>query len=226
LQIELRYEIGSDVLRGKPMADQTFLLACAFALLVLSPPAIAMASGAEPFGVSRVSLPSSLKCTPVYPDTAMDATGQYVCKSLPGGSADFDQYILAFVAGVGICNVTAVTPYLEDDRRGTLTQLAFRKLAADMSGRYGPPDERMDHAASPSDSLDDVFQTAIVAEDRQIFDQWNDLKHAGTDLESASLVISGSNELGLAIFSVVRFSGNDGCLKHLESVTGDDDGDN
>lgn len=208
------------------MADQTFLLACALAMLLFSPPAMALAAGAEPFGVSRGSLPSALKCAPIYPDTAMDATGQYVCKSLPGGSEDFDQYILAFVAGVGICNVTAVTPYLEDDRHGTATQLVFRKLAAGTSSRYGPPDERVDHATSPSDSLDDVFQTAVVAEDRQIFDQWNDLTHAGSDLESASLAISGSADLGLAVFSVVRFSGNDSCLKRLEIATGDGDGDN
>lgn len=156
----------------------------------------------------------------------MDATGQYVCHTLPGGSAAFDQYILAFVADLGICNVTAVTPYREDDRRGTLTRAAFRKIGEDMSALYGQPDQRVDHASNPASAADEFFTTSVIAEDRQIFDQWNNLAQVGSDLESASLAISGSSELGLAVFSVVRFSGNDACLGRLEAITGDRDDSN
>ena len=208
------------------MANQTLLLACAFATLAMSAPDMAFGAGAKPFGVTRTTLPSALGCTPVYPETATDATGQYVCRSLPGGSGDFDQYILAFVAGLGICNVTAVTPYREDDGRGTLTRAAFSKLTDDMSALYGRPDQRVDHATSPASATDGLFTTSVIAEDRQVFDQWNDLAKLGADLESASLAVSGSDELGLAVFSVVRFSGNDACLNRLEAVTGDGDSDN
>lgn len=205
------------------MANQTNLFACVLMALAAAMPVVASAAESEPFGVSRSTLPSALKCAPIYDQTAMDSTGQYVCKELPGGSADFDQYILAFAAGLGICNITAVTPYRDDDERGTATRETFRKLAADMSGRYGPPDERVDHSSSPTNALDDVFKATVLSEDRQVFDQWNDLKKRGPDLESASLTISGSDDLGLAVFSVVRFPGNDACLKRVEDAVGDQD---
>lgn len=226
MSAQLRYDIKVDVLRGKAIVNQTLILVCAFAAWTISLPTMAFAAGSKPFGISREALPSALNCTPVYPDTAMDATGQYVCHSLPGGSGYFEQYILAFVAGLGICNVTAVTPYREDDARGTLTRSTFSKLTSEMTALYGPPDQRVDHASTPTSATDDLFTTSIIAEDRQVFDQWNDLSKAGSDLESASLAVSGSQDLGLAVFSVVRFAGNDACLTRLEAATGDDAGDN
>jgi hypothetical protein len=108
-----------------------------------------------------------------------------------------------------------VTPYIFDDQRGKATQRVFQRIVVEMAQQYGKPDERVDHAASAADAAAESFQTAIVAEGRQVFDQWNDLKAVSLKLESASVAISGSAELGLAVFSVVRFPGTDQCTERL-----------
>jgi hypothetical protein len=173
----------------------------------------------RPFGVTRQTLPSSLNCKPVYPETPPNGSGQYACDRLPEGNADFQQYILAFVSGVGICNVTGVSPFIADDWRGAQTRTVFGRILAWMSRDYGPPDERVDHLADGGRADDNQFEADVIAERRQIFDQWNSLTKIDAAAESASLAISGSEELGLSVYGVVRFSGNDTCMQKLEAAT-------
>ncbi|HEY0123696.1 MAG TPA: hypothetical protein VGC14_18415 [Rhizobium sp.] len=197
------------------------ILPIALVLAITSPaaPTASKRPPLAPFGISQDTMPSALDCSLVYGGTA-DSTGQYVCRNLPEGSELFDEYILAFVKGIGICNVVAVSPYIEDDRQGSETRAVFRKAAALMTAQLGPADEKVDYAVSAAAKSGGRFKTAIISEDRQIFDQWNNLALRFKNAQSASLVISGSEDFGLAVYSVFRFADNDSCLQKMELTTG------
>lgn len=201
------------------MPANRHLFIALFAISLVAGRSDAAGAGFRPFGVSRQALPSSLNCKPVYPETPPDGSGQYACDRLPEGDPDFQQYIIAFVSGVGICNVTGVSPFIADDGRGAQTRTVFGRILAAMSRDYGPPDERVDHFADGGRGDDNQFEADVIAERRQIFDQWNSLKKTDAEAESASLAISGSDELGLSVYGVVRFAGNDTCMQKLEAAT-------
>ncbi|HEY0122589.1 MAG TPA: hypothetical protein VGC14_12690 [Rhizobium sp.] len=216
-------EIASD--ERTPELEMTFelpILPVALVLAITSPTAPIATSRLPltPFGISQDTMPSALDCSPIY--GGIDGgTGQYACRNLPEGSELFDEYILAYVKGIGICNVVAVSPYIEDDRRGSETRAVFDKAAALLTAQLAPPpDERVDYAVSGAAKSGRRFKTAIISEDRQIFNQWNNLGVRFKNAQSASLVISGSEDLGLAVYSVFRFAGNDSCLRKMEIATG------
>jgi hypothetical protein len=169
----------------------------------------------RPFGVSQRQRPSSLGCRPIT-GAPMDATGQYVCDGLPAGTTFFDQYIIAYVQGVGICNLVGVSPFGRDDDRGTGVRKLFVQAKAGLIPVLGNPDEEVDHLASSSEN----FRSAIVSEDGKVFLQWNSLSTRYANMDSATLAIAGDEELGLAIYQVYRFAGNDACLDRMELVTG------
>jgi hypothetical protein len=169
----------------------------------------------KPFGVSQRERPSSLGCRPIT-GAPMDATGQYVCDRLPAGTASFEQYIIAYVQGVGICNLVGVSPFGRDDDRGTGVRKLFLQAKAQLIPILGNPDEDVDQLASSNEN----FRSAIVSEDGQVFLQWNSLASRYANVDSATLAIAGDEELGLAIYQVYRFAGNDACLDRMELVTG------
>ncbi|MBB3317982.1 MULTISPECIES: hypothetical protein [unclassified Rhizobium] len=173
----------------------------------------------RPFGVAQDSLPSALGCKPIYGDGA-DTTGQYTCSSLPGGSDLYDQYVLAYVQGMGICNVVAVSRYINDDQRGTTTRQVYKEAASLLASEFGPADEKVDHAARSKYGKDGMFRDAVVAQERQVFEQWDNLSAKYKNAQSASVTISGSDELGLAVYSIFRFAHNDQCLSTLQEQTG------
>ncbi|KRB55106.1 hypothetical protein ASE04_05160 [Rhizobium sp. Root708] len=188
--------------------------------LAFSPtPAVRSLPDYLPFGVMQQERPSSLGCRAVG-GSVMDTTGQYVCTSLPSGSSLFDEYIVAYVQQAGICNVVGVSPYGKDDARGSSARSLFARAKAEMTEKFGPPDEEVDHSHTPAAAKDGDFRSSVIAQDRQVFSQWNDLGARFANMQSATLVISGDEELGLAIYEVVRFAGNDDCLQSLETVTG------
>ncbi|KQV65216.1 hypothetical protein [Rhizobium sp. Root1220] len=182
-------------------------------------PADMAALSFRPFGVSQDARPSALGCTPMDSDKP-DSTGQYSCSSLPDANGLFDQYILAYVRDVGICNVVAVSRYLNDDQRGTTTREIYKEVASLLTEEFGPADEKVDHTASPRFAKDSMFRQAIISQDRQIFQQWANLNSKFPDAQSASVTVSGSAELGLAVYSIFRFADNDSCLTELERQTG------
>ncbi|NEJ02630.1 hypothetical protein [Rhizobium ruizarguesonis] len=192
-------------------------------LLALSLVTSAPASGtpppdALPFGISQQRTPSTLGCRAIA--GSPDSTGQYVCDTLPRPNVLFEEYVIAYVKGFGICNVVGISPYNRDDRRGTETRRLFRKASEIVSSEFGPPDERVDYVSDLSAQREDSFRSAIISEERQVFHQWNGLSRRFKNMESASLTISGSDELGLAIYGVYRFAGNDQCLRQMERITG------
>lgn len=172
-----------------------------------------------PFGVSQYARPSELKCEPLR-EGAPDATGQYVCPTLPRPGSDYAQYILAFVRDVGVCNLVAITPYTEDDDEGTFTRTLFAGITARMTEELGEPDEKVDAAQTPAAGSDHLFKSTVMAEERQVFNQWNDLRGRFQDLQSASVVLVGDRDYGLAIYSAYRFIGNDDCMRRLEQTSG------
>lgn len=202
------------------MPAKTLFLFAVSATLLATGPSQATQVQFRPFGISRQTLPSSIDCKPVFSETPPDGTGQYACGSLPIASPGFQQYIIAYVADVGICNVTGVSPFIANDRSGAQTRAVFKKILGEMDREYGPPDERIDQVNDDGQADDNYFEDDVIAERRQVFDQWNSLKTVSTEAESASLIISGSEELGLSVYSVVRFSGNDACLEKLEAAAG------
>lgn len=171
------------------------------------------------FGITQDALPSALGCSPIDGSGA-DETGQYVCKSVPQSNALFSEYIVAYVKGTGVCNVSAISPYIDADRDGGKTREVFRKAYSLMSAQLGPADQTVDYVTGAKFRDAREFETAIINEDRQIFDQWNDLSLRFSNAESASLTISGSEDLGLAVYGIFRFAGNDDCLHKLELATG------
>jgi len=193
-----------------------FLVTVASAALAIQPAEI---PNLAPFGVSRYARPSELKCEPLR-EGMPDATGQYVCPALPRPSPDYAQYILAFVHDVGVCNLVAITPYTEDDDEGTFTRGLFAGITARMTQELGEPDERVDAAQTPAAGSDRLFKRTVMAEERQVFNQWNDLRGRFGDLQSASIALVGDQDYGLAIYSAYRFAGNDDCMRRLEQTSG------
>ena len=172
-----------------------------------------------PFGVSQHARPSELKCEPLREGTP-DVTGQYVCPTLPRPNPDYAQYILAFVRDVGVCNLVAITPYTQDDDEGTVTRALFAGITARMTEELGEPDEKVDVAQTPAAGSDHLFKSTVMAEERQVFNQWNDLRGRFQDLQSASVALVGDQDYGLAIYSAYRFTGNDDCMRRLEQTSG------
>ncbi|ANH07522.1 MULTISPECIES: hypothetical protein [Shinella] len=172
-----------------------------------------------PFGVSQNARPSEFRCEPLA-EGPPDATGQYVCPALPRPAPDYEEYILAFVRNVGVCNLVAITPYTEDDDQGTFTRNLFAGITAKMTEELGEPDEEVDVAHTPAAGSDLLFKHTVMAEERQIFNQWNDLRGRFQDLQSASVALVGDEEYGLAIYSAYRFVGNDDCMRQMEETTG------
>jgi len=172
-----------------------------------------------PFGVSQYARPSDLKCEPLR-EGMPDATGQYLCQALPRPNPDYEQYILAFVRDAGVCNLVAITPYTQDDDEGTATRKLFTRITARMTGELGEPDEKVDAAQTPAAGSDLLFKRSVIAEERQIFNQWNDLRGQFQDLQSASIALVGDQDYGLAIYSAYRFTGNDDCMRRLEQTSG------
>ena len=171
------------------------------------------------FGIAQDARPSALGCSPID-GSGPDETGQYVCTSVPHENTLFQQYIVAYVKGVGVCNVSAVSAYIVNDHEGKKTREVFGKAYDMMSGQLGPADQTVDHVTSSKFRDTRRFESAVISEDRQIFDQWNDLSLRFSNGESASLAISGSEDLGLAVYGIFRFAGNDDCLHKLELATG------
>ncbi|WP_119255629.1 hypothetical protein [Shinella zoogloeoides] len=172
-----------------------------------------------PFGVAQDARPSALGCEPLAEGPA-DTTGQYVCRKLPGADPLYEEYILAFVDGVGVCNLTAVTPYRADDDEGHLTRRIFADVTARMTKELGEPDEKVDVAHTPAAGSDLLLKHTITAEERQIFNQWNHLQRRFQNLQSASVVLAGDEGYGLAVYSTYRFAGNDECMRRMEQTTG------
>lgn len=170
-----------------------------------------------PFGVVQHARPSELGCEPLV-EGPPDSTGQYVCSTLPRPDPVYEEYILAFVRDVGVCNLVAITPYRDDDDRGTLTRDVFADIAAKMTEELGEPDEQVDVAHTPVAGSDLLFKRTVIAEERQIFNQWNDLQRRFRNLQSASVVLVGDEDYGLAIYSAYRFTGNDDCMRRLEQT--------
>ncbi|MDQ0559850.1 hypothetical protein QO004_001632 [Rhizobium mesoamericanum] len=203
------------------MAIIDILTSVAFAATVTASisPSETNAPAFRPLGVSQDALPSALGCKPIYGDQ-LDATGQYSCSRLPGGSDLFDQYVLAYVRGMGICNVVAISRYIEDDQRGTTTRQVYTEAASLLASQFGPADEKVDHVATSKFGKDGMFRQAVIAQERQVFEQWDNLDTKFQNAQSASVTISGSEDLGLAVYSIFRFSHNDACLSNLEQQTG------
>lgn len=172
-----------------------------------------------PFGVSQHAQPSELRCEPLA-EGPPDSTGQYACPVLPRPDTDYEEYILAFVRDVGICNLVAITPYTDDDDEGTFTRNLFAGITAKMTKELGEPDEKVDVAQTPAAGSDLLFKHTVMAEERQIFNQWNNLQRRFQDLQSASVALVGDEEYGLAIYSAYRFVGNDYCMRRMEQTTG------
>jgi hypothetical protein len=173
----------------------------------------------RPFGVSQDALPSALGCKPIYGNLP-DVTGQYSCNRLPGGNDLFDQYVLAYVRGMGICNVVAISRYIDDDQRGTTTREVYKEAASLLASQFGPADEKVDHVATSRFGKDGMFRQAVIAQERQVFEQWDNLDTKFQNAQSASVTISGSEDWGLAVYSIFRFAHNDACLSNLEQQTG------
>lgn len=173
----------------------------------------------RPLGVSQDALPSALGCKPINGEQP-DTTGQYSCNVLPGGSDLFDQYVLAYVHGMGICNVVAISRYIDDDQRGTTTRQVYKEAASLLASQFGPADEKVDHVATSKFGKDGMFRQAVIAQERQVFEQWDNLSTKFQNAQSASVTISGSEDWGLAVYSIFRFAHNDACLSSLEQQTG------
>ncbi len=193
-------------------------LAAASTVTASISPAETVAPPFQPFGVSQDALPSALGCKAIYGDQ-LDVTGQYSCNSLPGGNNLFDQYVLAYVRGMGICNVVAVSRYIDDDQRGTTTRQVYKEAASLLSSQFGPADEKVDHVAASKFGKDGMFKQAVIAQERQVFEQWDNLSTKFQNAQSASVTISGSDDWGLAVYSIFRFAHNDACLSSLEQQT-------
>ena len=203
------------------MTFELSILSISLALAVASPiaPVNPSLPSLVPFGITQDNTPSTLGCSAIY-DGVAGSTGQYLCRNPPEKSDLFDEYILAYVKGTGICNVVAVSPYIDDDRQGSRTRAVFKKAATLMTAQLGPADEKVDYSATPAAGNDRMFKAAIISEDRQIFDQWNNLGLRFRNAQSASLAISGSEDFGLAVYGVFRFTDNDSCLQKMELATG------
>jgi hypothetical protein len=205
------------------MAFDFGMLPIALAAAIVTPSAVPQDTSPPmlPFGIAQDMRPSALGCEAIDGgSSSADATGQYVCRGAPEASSLFNEYILAYVKGTGICNISAVSPYIAGDEDGRKTRALFAKAYQLMSRQLGKPDETVDHAEEGELRDNSQFEAAIINEDRQIFDQWNDLSLRFGNAESASLTISGSEDLGLAVYSIFRFAGNDDCLRKLELATG------
>jgi len=180
--------------------------------------AVAIQPNLAPFGVTQHARPSALGCEPLA-EGPPDSTGQYVCATLPRPDPVYGEYILAFVRGVGVCNLTAITPYRDDDDEGLLTRGIFAEVTAKMTKELGEPDETVDVAHTPAAGSDLLFKQTIIAEERQVFDQWNHLQGRFPNLQSASVVLAGDEGEGLAVYSTYRFAGNDDCMRQMERTT-------
>jgi hypothetical protein len=204
------------------MAFDFGMLPIALAAAIVAPTASQQTTAPAllPFGISQDMRPSTLGCEPIDGSGTADATGQYVCKAAPEASDLFNEYILAYVKGLGICNISAISPYLADDADGRQTREVFRKAFALMTRQLGKPDQTVDYVTSGEFRDNRQFEAAIISENRQIFDQWNNLSLGFRNAESASLTISGSEDLGLAVYGIFRFAGNDDCLRKMELATG------
>lgn len=173
----------------------------------------------HPFGLSQRQLPSSLGCEAVT-GAPMDSTGQYICTGVSDPDPLLHDYVIAFVKDVGICNVVGVSSFGLDDERGTGTRNLFKRVSKAMSTRLGAPDEVVDHASTSTAGQESNFRASITSEDRNVYVQWNALDRHFANMQSASAAISGDEELGLAVYEVYRFSGNDDCLHQMEVITG------
>ncbi|MDP9813566.1 hypothetical protein J2W42_006440 [Rhizobium tibeticum] len=172
-----------------------------------------------PFGLSAHRSPSEIGCQALV-EGALNHTGQYACAALPDADPLFDQYIIAYVSGIRVCNVVAVSPYLEDNIEGTATRQVYAAAASKMASRLGPPDQRVDHSSGPIGAEDALFREGIISQDREVFEQWNHLDKKFQDLDSASLTIAGDEHFGLAVYSIYRFAHNEACMRQMELITG------
>jgi hypothetical protein len=194
---------------------QTILNSAGLAAAIVSLPAYL------PFGVPAQTRPSELGCEALAGGIT-DHSGQYSCMRLPRSDPMFEQYILAYVDGVGLCNVVAVSPYIKDDARGSTTRHLFDRAARSMQKELGPPSESIDHSHTPLVAEDGHFREGVINQDRQVFDQWTGLSQRFSNLDSVSLTVSGDPDWGLAVYGIYRFSNNDACMREMEVVTGPD----
>ncbi len=194
----------------------------AIAVVLAAVPAEASPSEYFPFGLAAERRPSEFNCQSLVAGNP-DHTGQYACVELPDPDPLFEQYIVAYVSGVGICNVVAASPHIEDNEEGAVTRKVYGNAARKMESQFGPPDERVDHSWGPVGSEDALFREGIIGQDREIFEQWNDLSRKYKNLDSASLTIAGDEYFGLAVYSIYRFVDNETCMRQMELVTGTTD---
>jgi hypothetical protein len=96
----------------------------------------------------------------------------------------------------------------------------FAGITAKMTRELGEPDERVDVAHTPAASSDRLFKRTVIDEERQVFNQWNDLRGRFGNMQSASTTLVGDEEFGLAVYSAYRFVGNDECMRRMEQTMG------
>jgi hypothetical protein len=121
---------------------------------------------------------------------------------------------------MGICNVVAVSRYIDDDQRGTTTREVYKEAASLLASQFGPADEKVDHVSMSKFGKDGMFRQAVIAQERQVFEQWDNLSGRFQNAQSASVTISGSDDWGLAVYSIFRFAHNDACLSNFQQQTG------
>ena len=220
----VRIAFGAAIARGGPKRFSSSSMTASPGFLAIVATALAVQQPADlpnlmPFGVAQSARPSELRCEPLAVNPP-DSTGQYVCPAVPRPDPDYQEYILAFVQDVGICNLVAITPYTEDDDQGTFTRGMFAGITAKMTRELGEPDEKVDVAHAPAAGSDRLFKRTIMDEERQVFNQWNDLRGRFRNLQSASVALVGDEAYGLAVYSAYRFVGNDDCMRRMEQTTG------
>lgn len=95
---------------------------------------------------------------------------------VPQPNDAFNKYIVLATPDGGVCEVTAVTPRIEeDDRYGTVVMARFAALSAKLAEKYGTNKPQRTNSFDKSDlnSAPHYFTMSIMTEERIVADIWS-----------------------------------------------------
>lgn len=125
-----------------------------------------------PFGFEISTHPSQYEfCSP---STTKDA---FICVSAPKPHSSFDEYILWYVEGIGLCKTVALGKAVENDAYGERARDQADRIVRQIEKKYGPPTNKFDflHAGSIWDEPRD-WMLALSRNERTYAYAWTEEK--------------------------------------------------
>lgn len=146
---------------------KTHLLIAALLGLLFAVPTFAAES--NPFGLDLDKHPSEYSC----PQSQTEKY-RYHCTTVPKPHPEFEAYILQYVKGVGICQVSAIGKTVRNNSYGFATKNRVDAIAKQLKQKYGIESEKLDFL-SPYSIWDepDEWMMGVLKNERGYIYSWD-----------------------------------------------------